>query len=191
MTPSDLIEFEKEIELEFSQGLIKTPVHLSGGNEEQLISIFRKVHPGDWVFSNWRNHYHALLHGVNREELKREIRKHSMNLSFPEHRFYTSSIVGGICSIAVGVAAGIKRKGCHRKVWCFVGDMAATTGVFHEAYNYAAKQDLPITFVVEDNGLSTNTPTEEAWGRGWVSKMTHYGYERTYPHVGTGKWVQF
>lgn len=192
MLASELVDFEKEVEDAFSKGQIRGPVHLSGGNEEQLIAVFRKIHPEDWVFSTWRNHYHALLHGIPKDLVMQEILAgRSMNLTFPEHRFYTSSIVGGILPISVGVAAALKRKGCKRKVWCFVGDMASTTGAFHEANQYASKQDLPVKFVIEDNGLSTNTPTEETWGRAWVGKTLYYAYERTYPHVGVGRWVAF
>jgi TPP-dependent pyruvate/acetoin dehydrogenase alpha subunit len=189
---ADLISFEKEVAEAFEAGKIRGPVHLSGGNEEQLLAIFKHVHPEDWCFSTWRNHFHALLHGIPREKVMGQIMDgRSMNLCFPEHRFYTSAIVGGILPIAVGVAAALKRKDCKRKVWCFVGDMAATTGTFHEAKTYASKQDLPIRFVIEDNGVSTNTPTEETWGRGCVGKTLYYSYKRMYPHVGVGKWVQF
>jgi TPP-dependent pyruvate/acetoin dehydrogenase alpha subunit len=187
-----LIAFEAEVAREFEEGKIKGPIHLSGGNEDQLIAVFKHVKPEDWVFSTWRNHYHALLHGIHPERVMEEIRDgRSMNLTFPEHRFYSSAIVGGILPIATGVASALKMKGCGRKVWCFVGDMAATTGAFHEANTYASKQDLPITFVIEDNGLSTNTPTDEVWGLGWVGKVRHYPYKRVHPHVGTGKWVTF
>jgi TPP-dependent pyruvate/acetoin dehydrogenase alpha subunit len=195
LTPPELISFEKEIAEAFERGEIRGPVHLSGGNEDQLIKVFKDVQKEDWIFSTWRNHYHALLHGIPADKVKAEILAgRSMNLSFPEHRFYSSAIVGGILPIAVGVAAAIKRQGSPRKVWCFVGDMAATTGIFHEANTYAFRQDLPIEFVIEDNGLSTNTPTEETWGiPGFFKPPKHvrYAYTRTYPHCGIGKWVQF
>jgi TPP-dependent pyruvate/acetoin dehydrogenase alpha subunit len=192
MSPADLIAFEKTVAEEFEAGKIKGPVHLSGGNEDQLIGVFKNVACGDWVFSTWRNHYHALLHKIPAEKVMAEIRAgRSMNLTFPEHRFYSSAIVGGILPIATGVAAALKRNGCGRKVWCFIGDMASTTGAYHEAYEYASNQDLPITFVVEDNGLSTNAPTAECWGEAMVYKQMYYRYDRIYPHVGIGKWVQF
>lgn len=192
MIASDLIAFEAEVAEAFEFGKILGPVHLSGGNEEQLIGIFKHVHPEDWVFSTWRNHFHALLHGIPADKVMAQIMDgRSMNLCFPEHRFYTSAIVGGILPIAVGVAAALKRKDCKRNVWCFVGDMASTTGAFHEANTYASRQDLPIKFVVEDNGVSTNTPTEEVWGRECVGKRLYYAYTRTFPHVGVGKWVSF
>lgn len=187
-----LIAFEKRVAEEFEKGNVKGPIHLSGGNEDQLIEVFKNISSDDWVFSTWRNHYHALLHGIQEERVFSEIvAGRSMNLTFPEHKFYASAIVGGILPIAVGVAAALKRKGCARKVWCFVGDMAATTGVFHEASQYASGHDLPLHFVIEDNGVSTNTPTEECWGRGRAWRARHYRYERVHPHVGTGKWVTF
>ena len=41
--------------------------------------------------------------------------------------------------------------------------MTFETGTFHECYKYAKNFKPPIKFVVEDNGLSTNTPTKSAW----------------------------
>ena len=41
--------------------------------------------------------------------------------------------------------------------------MTYETGVFYECYKYAKNFRLPIKFIVEDNGLSTNTPTKKAW----------------------------
>ena len=55
-----LIDFETEVKETYEAGNIKAPVHLCGGNEEQLIQIFEKVDKDDWVFCSWRNHYHAL-----------------------------------------------------------------------------------------------------------------------------------
>jgi TPP-dependent pyruvate/acetoin dehydrogenase alpha subunit len=187
LTPDELRAFEREVADAFEAGKIRAPIHLSGGNEDQLIEIFREIKREDWVFSTWRNHYHALLHGVPRELVMSEIMAgRSMMLHFPEYRFFTSAIVGGILPIACGVAAA------GGKVWCFVGDMTASIGAFWDAWQYATGHDLPIRFVVEDNGLSTNTPTAEVWGEPWTEeKIRRYTYKRTYPHVGSGKYVAF
>lgn len=190
MTRDDLIAFEKEVAEAFEAKRIKGPVHLSGGNEDQLIEIFKDVHREDWVFSTYRNHYHALLHGVPRDWLMAEIiAGRSMNISSPKHRFFTSAIVGGTLPIATGVAAALKRQCSPRKVWCLVGDMAARTGVFHEAKEYAEGHKLPITFVVEDNGISCDTPTLVVWGADYAPVTEWYRYERTYPHAGIGRYV--
>ena len=193
LTASDLMAFELEVKEAFEDGKIRGPVHLAGGNEAELIRIFQLVRPGDWVFATYRSHFHALLHGIPRERVMAEIMAgRSMNLSFPEYRFVTSAIVGGCLPIAVGVAAAIKRKKEPNQVWCFVGDMAASIGTFHDAYHYATRHDLLINFVIEDNGLSCDSPTEECWGLS-TSKTppVHYFYKRQYPHVGTGKFIQF
>jgi pyruvate dehydrogenase E1 component alpha subunit len=192
MTPQALIAFEEEVATLFEAKMIPGPIHLSGGNEEALINIFSNIRRDDWVFSTWRNHYHALLHGVPRDEiLEQIIFGRSMNFSSPKHKFFTSAIVGGICPPAVGVAAACKRRRVETRVHCFVGDMAACTGVFHEARSYAEGHNLPVMFYVEDNGMSTNTPTMKAWGEDLVSRVRRYPYTRKYPHTGVGKWIQF
>ena len=67
-----LINFEILIKTLYEEGRIKAPIHLSGNNEDQLIQIFRKIKLTDWVVSNWRSHYHALLHGIPEDWLKKE-----------------------------------------------------------------------------------------------------------------------
>lgn len=193
MTADDLIAFESRVIEAFEAKRIPGPVHLSGGNEAQLIEIFKDIGPHDYVFSTWRSHYHALLKGVPHETVMAEILAgRSMNLCFPEHRFYTSAIVGGCLPIAVGVAAGLKRAGSDAKVWCFIGDMAASTGAHHEAHQYAVGHGLPVIFVEESNGMSCDTRTWLTWGLKDETDATMiYDYERTHPHVGTGKYVTF
>jgi TPP-dependent pyruvate/acetoin dehydrogenase alpha subunit len=188
----ELKEFEAQVATAFANKLVTGPVHLSGGNERNLIEIFKEVNRNDWVFASYRQHYHALLHGVPKERLLKDILEgHSMGLQYPEYRFFSSAIVGGCLSISVGVADAIKRKEETNKVWCFVGDMASTTGAFHEAKQYAEGHDLPITFVVEHNGLSCNTPTDITWGNGKRGKLRLYKYERQWPHAGIKEWVRF
>ncbi len=193
-TETDLIEFEVKAKEVWETGTVLGPVHLSKGNEKQLIEIFQYVHPEDWVFSTWRNHYHALLHGVPEEWLMDEIiRGRSMKIMNKDYKFATSAIVGGIIPHALGVANALKRKKSKQKVWCFVGDMTFETGVFHECYKYAKNFDLPIQFIVEDNNLSTNTPTDETWGvkQDVPDDVIYYQYERGFPHHGSGTWVLF
>ena len=79
------------------------------------------------------------------------------------------------------------------KVWCFVGEMAAETGIFHECVKYSQFNQLLITFVIEDNGLSVNSPTEQLWGfwENGAYNVMRYAYKPVYPHQGSGKWIQF
>jgi len=196
LTKAELIAFEKDIEEAYIAGKIRGPIHLSGGNEDQLIEIFKKIKPLDWVFSTHRSHYHALLHGVPADQVKAEILAgRSINLNFASHRFVTSAIVSGCMPIALGVAMSIKMMKQQYQVWAFVGDMAAQMGVFYECCKYARNMALPLNVVIENNGLSVNTPTAECWGTTSfhtpAGQRLHYKYERVWPHIGCGKWVIF
>ena len=92
-----------------------------------------------------------------------------------------------------GVAKALKLKKKNAKVWVFIGDMTFETGMFHECYKYAKNHKLPLKFVVEDNNLSTNTPTNKVWvKKSKIPKdVIYYKYKRKYPHHGTGGWVLF
>jgi len=190
-----LIQFERKMADHWEAGKVRGPIHLSGGNEDELIEIFKYVKKTDWVFSTWRSHYHALLKGVPSEWLEEEILAgRSITIVNQEERFYSSAIVGSIIPIATGVAMANKRDNKDDKVWCFIGDMAFETGGFYEMHKYAQRYDLPIRFVVEDNGVSTNTPTEETWNgikREIPSDIIWYDYKKQWPHYGTGKWIVF
>lgn len=192
MNAAELIKFEEHVAQQFSSGHIPGPIHLCSLEQaEPLVEIFKEVKPGDWVLSTWRSHWHALLKGVPREEVMGEVLAgRSMMLHFPKHKFMTSAILGGMLPIACGLAAAGER------VWCFLGDMAASTGHFADAYQYACRQNLQLlTFVIEDNGLSTNTPTKEAWGTGdeflFKPLARSYTYKRTVPHYGAGSYAPF
>ena len=194
ITKEELISFETEVKERYENGEIPSPVHLSKDNEDELIEIFQYIHPDDWVYSAWRNHYHALLHGFDRQQLRDDIvAGRSMATSSNAHKFYSSAIVGGIIPLALGTAMALKRKGSNKKVWCFIGDMTFETGVFHESYKYAKNFDLPLQFVVEDNNLSVHTPTDVAWGKKQdvPFDVIYYEFKMKYPHHGTGKWVNF
>jgi TPP-dependent pyruvate/acetoin dehydrogenase alpha subunit len=195
LTPADLIAFEKDIAAEFEAGKIRSPVHFAGGNERELIDIFEGIRPQDWVLCQWRSHYHCLLKGVPSADVKAAILAgRSIALTFPSHRILASAIVGGVCPIATGLAWSIKKRGGDERVFVFLGDMTAETGIYHEAAKYSARHALDIAWIIEDNGKSVCTDTKQAWGDYESMMMVtdyKYSYELTWPHVGTGTWVRF
>jgi pyruvate dehydrogenase E1 component alpha subunit len=198
MKAEELIEFENDIAECFNSGKIKAPVHLYNGNEHKMIEIFQKVGQDDWIFCTWRSHYQCLLKGVPSEILKKDILNgKSITLCYPDYRIYSSAIVTGSIPIAVGVAMSIKRKSEKNHVWCFIGDMASETGCFFENWKYSVNHDLPITFVVEDNGKSVCTITREVWNSPNLffsesrEKVIYYKYDTKYPHAGAGQRIQF
>lgn len=199
MNREQLIAFEDEVAARFNAAQIRAPVHLYSNNEEHIIRIFKDIKSTDWVFCSWRSHYQCLLKGVPKSEVMDKIMAgQSIALCFPEYKIYSSAIVGGVLPIAVGVAMSIKRKGSEEKVHCFLGDMTAETGIAHESIKYSQRHNLPIRFIIEDNGKSVVTNTREAWNSDTLlyenSKdpmIVYYRYQNKYPHAGAGTRVQF
>lgn len=192
-----LISFEKEIYDLFESGELPYLIHLCGGNEDNLIDIFHKINEGDWIFSTHRSHYHYLLKGGNRQKLLEKIKDgDSMFVFDKELNFYSSSILAGCTGIATGVAEALKRKGSTHKVWCFIGDGAEDEGHFYEAVRFSDSNDLPITFIVEDNDRSVDTTKAQRGSDKCFltsNKIIRYSYTPTYPHAstGSGKMVKF
>lgn len=220
LTKDDLIAFEQDIADEFLAKKIRAPIHLSGGNEEELIQVFgQHVGPEDWICCTWRSHYHCLLKGVPPAKVKAAIMAgKSIAMCFPEYRVISSAIVGGMAPIAVGLAMGIVRRDAEtlkkypginapsvsgygialmpvptRRVICFIGDMAFESGIVQECIKYSYNHCLPLLWVVEDNGLSTFTRTLDVWKGQSIPQQNviRYFYTNKYPHCGVGKFVEF
>jgi TPP-dependent pyruvate/acetoin dehydrogenase alpha subunit len=196
-TPDRLIGFTERVKAAFLAKQILAPVHLNSSTQaEPLIEIFKSIRPQDYVFSNWRGTWHALLKGVPEEDVFQAILEgRSMYLCFNEQRFLAGSIVAGMLPMALGVALGIKKKGLDERVHVMIGDMSARCGLFFEFVQYWKGHDLPISVVIENNGLSTDTDTEAVWGCKTFDLPSNgiyeYKYERTTGHVGVGTHVSF
>lgn len=208
LNKEDLIKFEEDIANCFNNKMIKAPVHLTCNNEDQLISIFKEIREEDFIFTTWRSHLHILLKGCPPEKLKKAILEgKSITLCFPEYNVFSSAIVGGIIPIALGTALSLKRDGKGAKVFCFIGDMTSTTGSFSECLRYAENHNLPITYIIENNGKSVCTDSYKIWNTNKLafepkekSKETikisdhlwYYWYELDrWQHAGTNIRVQF
>lgn len=211
LSVKELVEFEEDIKQCYLQARIRAPIHLRSGMEQQLIEVFEQVEPDDTVFAYWASHLHCLLKGVPPQTVKGEILKgNSISLCFPEYNVYCSGIAGSLAGVAVGKALALKRRGVPAfrggprpkdapHVWLFTGDMTAECGGFHEAVKYAHNFELPISFVVEDNGVSVLTDTRATWGspKPWFegtpyeSRILHFRYENGFPHSGVNVRVAF
>lgn len=195
----ELIDFETKVANTFNEGKIRAPVHLYYGNEKEIIEVFERINDEDWVLCSWRSHYQCLLKGVPEDQVFNKILDgQSISLCFPEFNIYSSAIVGGNIPVAVGIAYSLKMKNENTKVYCFIGDMTSETGIAHECIKYSINHDLPIVFVIENNGLSVCTETNPTWGADKLSyenydsdKIIFYKYKSKYPHAGAGERVQF
>jgi len=189
-TKEELIIAEKKIFDLFEEGYLPFLVHLCGGNEDQLIEIFKIINEGDYILSTHRSHYHYLLAGGSIDALVKKVTDgNSMFIFDKKLNFFTSSILAGTASIACGIAYVLKEQKSNKKVWCFIGDGAEEEGHFYEAVRYVDGWDLPCTFILEDNNRSDGTNKMQRRGHSefnWPRCVLKYDYTITYPHAGTG-----
>lgn len=215
MTAADLIAFEDRIRAHWEAGNLPCLLHLCGGNETQLLEIFQRIRPGDWVFSTHRNHYHALLSGYPAAELEQAILDGRSMFAFRKSRMaagcnperdgmwdgmnlYSSAILAGTCGIAAGVAWACRptmhpRAHLAPRVWCFLGDGAEEEGHFYEAALFVEANGLPCKFIIEDNARQVDTPKHQRRATGPAATpldhfhcVERYHYTPTYPHAGSG-----
>lgn len=191
-TPESLIAFEERVKCAWEAGDLPYLLHLGGGNEQQLLDIFAEAEEGDWFFLSHRNHYHSLLAGIPEDQVLANIQSGGSMFSYSrKHRVFSSAILAGNCGIAVGVAIALKAQGSPNHVWCFLGDGAEENGHFYEAVLYATGHNLPVTFVIEDNGMQVDTPQQLRRGmrQGLLDSwpcVRRYRYTPRWPHAGSG-----
>ena len=158
---------EKIIEL-YDTDKIKSPVHLSIGQEAIAVGVSLALSKEDIVFSNYRGHAHYMARGGDLKEMWAELygkidgssrgKAGSMHLSDWSVNFMTTSaIVTSAIPEAVGYAYAQKYKNQDGVVICYHGDGAVDEGVYWESLNFASLHQLPILFVCENNKYAIYT----------------------------------
>ncbi|MFF0282398.1 pyruvate dehydrogenase (acetyl-transferring) E1 component subunit alpha [Rhodococcus aetherivorans] len=158
---------EKAAEL-YGAGKIRGFLHLYVGEEAVAVGALHALDPGDTVVGTYREHGHALIHGLSMNAIMAEMfgkqegcsrgRGGSMHLFDAATRFYGgNAIVGGGLPLAVGLALADKMQKIPRVTACFFGEGAMAEGAFHEALNLAALWQLPVLFCCENNLYAMGT----------------------------------
>jgi 2-oxoisovalerate dehydrogenase E1 component len=155
---------EKLLEL-YSQGKLFGTVHTCIGQEFSGAVITEFLQPGDSIFSNHHCHGHFLSWTENVTGLIAEImgkqagvcsgRGGSQHLC--QDGFYSNGIQGGIVPVATGLAFARKLDGKGKISTVFIGDGTLGEGVIYEAFNLAAKWEIPLLVVLENNGYAQST----------------------------------
>lgn len=106
-------------------------------------------------------------------------RDRSFHFGVMEHRI--SGMISHLAAtmpIADGLALASKLKGSNFVAASFCGDGATSEGDFHEALNLAAVWELPVIFVIENNGYGLSTPTDEQFAcKNLADRAIGYGME--------------
>ncbi len=153
---------------------IKSPVHLSIGQEAVSVGVCDALRADDVVSGTYRSHASYIAKGGDLKAMFAELygkatgcaggKVGSMHLiDMTNNVMGSSAVVGTTVPIALGYAYAIKRRREDRVVAAFFGDGATEEGVFHESLNFAALKQLPVLFVCENNQFAIHQPLEKRW----------------------------
>jgi TPP-dependent pyruvate/acetoin dehydrogenase alpha subunit len=159
---------EEEIARVYPSDKIKSPVHLSIGQEAVSVGVCAALEPRDIVFGTYRGHALYLAKGGDMRRLVAELfgkvtgcargKGGSMHLIDKAAGVMgTSAVVGTTIANAVGYAYAHSYRRTGAVVVSFFGDGATEEGVFAESLNFAALKRLPILFVCENNQYAIHT----------------------------------
>ncbi len=165
---------EEEVARIYPSDRIKSPVHLSIGQESVAVGVCDALLPEDVVSATYRSHAAYIARGGNLRAMFAELygkatgnaggKAGSMHLIDMDHNLLgASAVVGTTIPIALGYALASQRRDEGRIVVAFFGDGATEEGVFHESLNFAALKRLPVLFVCENNQLAIHQPIEKRW----------------------------
>jgi TPP-dependent pyruvate/acetoin dehydrogenase alpha subunit len=159
---------EEAIARVYPTDVIKSPVHLSIGQEAVSVGVCAALGPCDVVFGTYRGHALYLARGGDLRAMIAELygratgctggKGGSMHLIDPECGVMgTSAVVGTTIANAVGHAYALRYRRQDAVVASFFGDGATEEGVFAESLNFAVLKRLPIIFICENNQYAIHT----------------------------------
>ena len=164
--------FEEYIERLYMTDIMKTPVHLSIGQEASAVGVCSLLEPEEVIWTNYRAHAHYIAKGGNVQRLVNELhnratgcsggRGGSMHIIDVDRGILgTSAIVGANVTLAVGTAMADKMDGKPGATVVFFGDGASEEGGTYESLNFAATHSLPLLFVCENNAYAVYSEISE------------------------------
>lgn len=165
--------FEERAQRSYLQAFIGGYCHLNLGEEAAIVGLLNALDPQDYLFTNYREHGYAIAKGIEPERVMAELYGRtdgvsggwggSMHMFDVEHRLLGGyGIVGGQLPIATGTALALQYQGRPEVVMCTMGDGTTAIGAFHESLNLAALWDLPIVYVIINNGLGMGTDVAQS-----------------------------
>ncbi len=165
--------FEERAQVEYTRAKIGGYCHLNLGEEATVVGGIVPLHAGDYIYTSYREHGHAIARGVDPKFVMAELfgretgtshgRGGSMHIFDYKHRFMGGyGIVGGHLPLAVGAGFSIRYRKEKDIVFCMFGDGAVNIGAFHESLNFSKVFKLPIVWFCINNQYGMGTPVEKA-----------------------------
>lgn len=161
-------DFEERLHVDFGRGDIPGFVHLYAGEEAAGVGILHHLGDGDRIASTHRGHGHCIAKGVDPVAMMKEIygrkggscngKGGSMHIAdLSKGMMGANGILGAGAPLICGAALAAKFRGKGEIGITFAGDGASNQGTFLESLNLAAVWNLPVIFVIENNGYAEST----------------------------------
>lgn len=161
-------KFEQAALQAYQKGRMGGFLHLYIGQEATAVGTVSLMGEHDHIITAYRDHGHALAVGMGMNECMAELfgkatgcskgKGGSMHFFAPDRNYWGGhGIVGGQTPLGLGIAYALKYKGQKGCCLCYLGDGAVNQGAFHESLNLAALWDIPVIYVIENNGYSMGT----------------------------------
>ena len=179
-------KFEERVHTEFETGDIPGFVHLYAGEEACAAGVCMNLSKNDRIASTHRGHGHCIAKGVGVTGMMAEIygkrtgvchgKGGSMHIAdLAEGMMGANGIVGAGPPLIAGAALTSKLKRTNGVGVAFAGDGAFNQGTTAETMNLAVVWNLPIIFVIEDNGFAEATSSDYATAGNIVDRAKAYG----------------
>ena len=187
--------FEQKLLQLFNAGEVAGTVHTSIGQEIIPVMLYKHLESEDWILSNHRCHAHFLaktdnFYGLFAEVLGRKTGV-SSGIGGSQHLhadfFMSNGIQGGMTPVAAGIGLANKLKGSSNIAICHIGDGTLGEGVLYESLNFSGLWQLPVLYVLEDNGISQSTPTSTTISGSISDRFISFGIQ--YFYCDSSDWV--
>lgn len=166
-------EFEERVHVEFAKGDIEGFVHLYAGEEAAGVGIMMHLEDHDRIASTHRGHGHCIAKGVDVRAMMAEIygkatgscagKGGSMHIAdLSRGMMGANGILGAGAPLICGAGLAAQKLGHDGVGITFFGDGASNQGTVLESMNLAAIWNLPVIFVVENNGYAESTSVDYA-----------------------------
>ena len=160
--------FEERSLRSYQQGHIGGFLHLYIGQEAVAVGSVSMLGKDDHIITEYRDHGHALAVGMDFDECMAELygkktgcskgKGGSMHFFAPDKNYWGGhGIVGGQTPLGLGIAYALKYNKKKGACLCFMGDGATNQGPFYESLNLASLWNLPVIYIIENNGYSMGT----------------------------------
>ena len=177
--------FEERIMDEVGTGDIPGNTHLYAGQEASAVGICMRLREDDYISSTHRGHGHCIAKGVDIDGMMAELfgrsggicagKGGSMHIAdLRKGMLGANGIVAGGAPITCGAALSAKMRGTGQIAVAFAGDGAMNEGVMAESLNLAKIWNLPILFVIEDNGFGEATANSFASAGNFLQRAAGY-----------------